>query len=170
MAERVTSNGTTVIVTDRKAAPSTTSRPGLLLSGNAGGAAAGLGAGGFSWTPEKAPSGPVSIIFSSSDGRAHVYRDGVEIGRAAVGQAETARSFGSYAYAALAETRSGGRREWSALASIDGSHPPDLKQLAKSLVIPPEFLARVRSVVTPGTTLNNYGSTGEPQHAQQPRL
>jgi hypothetical protein len=63
------------------------------------------------------------------------------------------RSFGSYAYAALAETHSDGSRVWNALASIDGSHPPDLKELAKSLVIPQEFLARVRSVITPGTTL-----------------
>jgi hypothetical protein len=149
----VTSKGTTVIVTDGKAAPSTTSRPGLLFPGATRGAAASPGAGGFSWTPEKAPSGPVSIIFSSADQRAYVYRNGVEIGRAAVGEVDPGRSFGSYAYSALAETDSDGRHKWSALASIDGSHPPDLKELAKSLVIPPEFLARVRSVVTPGTTL-----------------
>jgi L,D-transpeptidase catalytic domain len=109
----VTGKGTTVIVIDGTAAPSTTSHPGLLLSGNTGEAASGPGTGGFLWTPQKAPSGPVSIIFSSSDQRVYVYRDGVEIRRAPVGQAETVRSFGSYAYAALAETHSDGSREWS---------------------------------------------------------
>jgi hypothetical protein len=49
----VTGKGTTVIGTDGTAAPSTTSHPGLLLSGDTVGAASGLGTGGFLWTPQR---------------------------------------------------------------------------------------------------------------------
>lgn len=146
----VTTKGTTVIVTDGKASSDMTTRPGLLLSG-AGGEAAEQPAGGFAWKPEKSPSGPVSIIYSSADRVAYVYRNGVEIGRAAVGGANTFS--GSHAYAALAQVNGDGSREWSALGSADGSRSPDLKALAKHLPIPPEFLANARAVVTAGTTM-----------------
>lgn len=147
----VTSKGTTVVVTDGKAAPGTTSQPGLLLSGKTGEGASPLPLAGFVWQPEKAPSGPVSLILSSVDQRAYVYRSGIEIGRAKVSGID--QLSGSYAYSALEQTNSDGSREWSALGSASGSRPPDLKRVAKQLVISPEFLNEVRGVVTPGTTL-----------------
>ncbi len=147
----VTGNGTTVIVTDGKAAPGTTSQPGLLLSGKTGEAAPALAPGAFTWTPEKSPAGPVSIIVSSADRMSYVYRNGVEIGRASIG-GDTG-SYGSYVYSALAQKNSDGSPIWSALGTITGSQPPDIKGLAKRLAIPPAFLAGARSVITPGTTL-----------------
>jgi L,D-transpeptidase catalytic domain len=149
----VTGKGTTVIVTDGKAAPGTTSQPGLLLSGKFGEAPSALPPGSFVWNPEKSPSGPVSILFSSAERQAYVYRDGVEIGRAAIGGPEAGRSFGNHVYAALDQVDSIGRHEWSALGSIDGSPSPDLKTLSSRLAIPPDFLAKARAIVTPGTTL-----------------
>ena len=53
----VTGKGTTVIVTDGKAAPGTTSQPGLLLSGKTGETPSPLTPGSFVWNPEKSPSG-----------------------------------------------------------------------------------------------------------------
>jgi hypothetical protein len=46
---------------------------------------AGSGAGGeegdnYSWSPERAPSGPVEVVVSLSEQRVYVYRDGVQIG------------------------------------------------------------------------------------------
>jgi hypothetical protein len=61
----VTTNGTTVIVTDRKAATGQTAGPGLLFTGKLNGAQS-LPAGGFEWEPNKSINGPVSVIFSLS--------------------------------------------------------------------------------------------------------
>ncbi len=149
----VTSKGSTVVVTDGKAATGTTTRPGLLLTGKETEAAPELAQGEYVWKPEKAPSGPVSILYSSADDQAYVYRDGVEIGRAEVHAVGAKRIAGNYAYAALAQTNSDGSHEWQALGSADDSRAPDLKDLSKHLAIPPEFLAKARAVVSPGTTL-----------------
>jgi hypothetical protein len=146
----VTGNGTTVIVTDGKDNSATTSRPGLLL---AGGTSQSLGPGQFVWTPEKSPQGPVSILFSSADRQAYVYRNGVEIGRAQIGGVDSEFPSGSYAYAALATTEADHSHQWQALGSADGSPAPDLKSLAKRVVIPPDFLSQARAVVSAGTTL-----------------
>jgi hypothetical protein len=40
----------------------------------------GLAPGQFHWTPEASPSGPVVIVVSLPEQRAHVYRDGTRIG------------------------------------------------------------------------------------------
>jgi len=112
-----------------------------------------LAPGSFVWNPEKSPSGPVSILFSSAERQAYVYRNGVEIGRAALGGADAGHSFGNHVYAALNQVDSIGRHEWSALGSFDGSPSPDLKTLASRLAIPPDFLTQARAIVTPGTTL-----------------
>ena len=147
----VTDRGTTVVVTDAKAAPGTTASPGLLLSGKTGEGAPSLGAEGFVWHPEKAPSGPISIMFSSADRTAYIYRDGVEIGRATV---DGVGNFsGSHAYTALGTINSTGNHDWQSLGSANGEPSPDLKEIGKHLVIAPEFLARVRAIVIPGTAM-----------------
>lgn len=46
--------------------------------------AATLKPGGFTWHPERAPSGPVVIIVSIPEQRAYVYRNGVRIGASTV--------------------------------------------------------------------------------------
>ena len=102
-------------------------------------------------SPEKAPAGPVSILFSSVDRTAYVYRNGVQIGRAPADIAAPIAN--SYVYSALDKTNPDGSHDWSALGSADGSGAPDLKAFSKHLAIAPEFLANARSVVTPGTTL-----------------
>ena len=50
----------------------------LLASGSA--LADELAPGEFQWTPELAPSGPMVIVVSLPEQRAHVYRNGVRIG------------------------------------------------------------------------------------------
>src|SRR5579862_2208387 len=80
----VTSNGTNVIVTDDTFAPGETAEPGRLLSGKTGAPSTPpLAAGSFDWHPEKAPTGPLSIILSTADQQIYAYRNGIEIGRAA---------------------------------------------------------------------------------------
>ena len=141
----VTTLGTTVIIADNNSRPTSTAKPGLLFSGKTGATASG-----FKWTPEKAPKGPMSIIVSARDRAAYVYRNGVEIGRAPVNGVE--RVSGSHVYSALASVDASGRRDWISTASI-GGRAPNLKDLANRAAIPPGFLADVRELITPGTTL-----------------
>jgi hypothetical protein len=144
----VTKVGTTVIITDGKSAPSISANTGSMLTGTAG---APLNAGAFEWTPEKASTGPLSVVFSTADGHAYVYRNGVLIGRA--GFEFGARFKGTYAYSALATVDSAGRRDWLAIESIGGGKAPDPKSLAPQLRIAPEFIAHLREAITPGATL-----------------
>jgi hypothetical protein len=140
----VTTLGSTVIIADNNSAPSTATNPGLLFS------AQGSVNGGAVWTPEKAPKGPVSIIVSAPDGAAYVYRNGIEIGRSPVGG--IGRLSGSHVYSALSSIDASGRRDWISTASV-GGRSPNIQELAKRVAIPPDFLANVRTLITPGTTL-----------------
>ena len=100
----VTNLGTTVIIADNKSSPINTTKPGLLFSGKTGEPEAG--SAGFAWTPEKSPNGPVSIIVSGADRTGYVYRNGVEIGRAAISGVE--RLSGTHIYSALAKLDASG--------------------------------------------------------------
>ena len=141
----VTTIGTTVIIADNNSAAKETVEPGLLFSGKTG-----TEAGGFKWTPEKAPKGPVSIIISGADRVAYVYRNGVEIGRTPVSGVE--RLSGSYVFTALDLFDSSGRREWISTAS-SGRRVPNLKDLANRVRFSSDFDDDIRSLITPGTTL-----------------
>ena len=143
----VTAVGTTVIIADNTSEPGSTTQPGLLFEAAAGEA---VPARGIVWQPEKAPTGPVSIILSARDGAAYVYRNGVEIGRAPVGRLDGI--VGSYAFSALDTVDASGRRDWLSTASV-GGHVPDLKGLASRARVDPTFLANARALITPGTSL-----------------
>jgi len=140
----VTTLGSTVIIADNNSAPSTTTNPGLLFSAQAS------GNGGAVWTPEKAPKGPVSIIVSAPNGAAYIYRNGIEIGRSPV--RGIGRLAGSHVYSALSSVDASGRRDWISTASV-GGRAPNIPELAKRVAIPRDFLANVRALITPGTTL-----------------
>ena len=144
----VTKLGTTVIIADNKSSPVNTTKPGLLFSGTT--TQTGPMPTGFAWTPEKAPNGPVSIIVSTADRTGYVYRNGVEIGRAAIGGID--RLSGTHIYAALGTVGTDGKRNWISTASV-GGRAPNLKDLANRASISPDFLADVRAVIAPGTTL-----------------
>jgi len=79
-----------------------------------------------------------------------VYRNDVEIGRAAISGVE--RLSGTHIYAALATVDSDGRRNWISTARVGGS-APNLPGLASKLIIAPEFLSHARALITPSTTL-----------------
>src|SRR5215469_16557265 len=149
----ITRNGTSVIITDNKFAPGVTAEPGLLLSGKTGTPAAPVTAGNFEWHPERAPTGFVSIILSTPDQQAYVYRDGIEIGRSVVSTSALGKGLGSYVYSALDKFNPTGRREWMSTASFGSTRALDFNQVAEGVTIPSEFLGHARAVVSPGTTL-----------------
>ena len=143
----VTSNGTNVIITDSKLAAGSTGAPGLLFAAEASEVAP---PGSVIWKPEKSREGPMSVIVSSADSAAYVYRNGVEIGRAPVGGLRGIE--GSYVYSALADVDAEGRREWLSTASMGGS-APNIKKLVTTAAVDQQFLANARALVSPGATL-----------------
>ena len=150
----VTSNGTSVIITEGKSAPGETAEPGRLLSGKTGAPPTPvLAEGQFEWHPDDAPRGPVSIILSTLDQRAYVNRNGIEIGRAAVSTNGLGQGLGSHVYSALHKFDSNGRREWISTASFGRTLAPDVKEVVNRVTIAPGFLEQARAAVSPGTTL-----------------
>jgi hypothetical protein len=143
----VTTNGTTVIITDGKGTPGSTTAPGMLFAATPGEVAP---PGAIVWKPEKSPAGPLSVIVSSADGMAYVFRNGVEIGRAPVGGLKGLS--GSYVYSALATVEADGTHDWLSTAATGGT-PPNIKALVKQVTVDQGFLASARALVTPGTTL-----------------
>jgi L,D-transpeptidase-like protein len=144
----ITKLGTTVVIADNKSSPINTTKPGLIFSTAT--TETFITPAEFTWTPEKAPDGPVSIIVSTADRTGYVYRNGVEIGRAAIRGVE--RLSGTHIYAALETVAADGKRNWISKASV-GGRAPNLSDLANKVKIAPEFLSHARALITPGTTL-----------------
>ena len=149
----ITAKGCTVIITDSKLPPEETQHPGYLLT-TAVSPTSGqkLASEEFRWTPEDSPKGPVSIVFSAKSSRVFVFRNGVEIGRAVVRGLDDLPG-GLQAFTALDKVNPDGWRQWITVTASGEGSSLELKNLASRLQIPPTFLANVRSVVEPGTTL-----------------
>jgi hypothetical protein len=104
----------------------------------------------FTWTPEASPSGPVSIIISTGDQQVVILRNGVEIGRArAVVQQQTDET--------QVMTLAGGNRpQWIQVGVTDlTAEPAEIisTQQVEQMHLPKQFVAGMRSVITPGTTV-----------------
>jgi lipoprotein-anchoring transpeptidase ErfK/SrfK len=148
----VTGKGTTVMITDGNTTPVTSGHPGYLLAAKGNEAVQKADDDDYEWNPQEAPTGPVSIVFSAKSSRVYVFRDGVEIGRAVVRGGEDLK-IGIHAYTALGTVDDEGHRQWSSIDTVSDRRAPELRELAKHLSIPPAFLAQVRTVIQPGTTL-----------------
>jgi hypothetical protein len=131
--------GMTVVVTDRdelpRIAPTTTHD----LS------PAPDGGGAWSWHPERAASGPISIVVSAADKRVVVLRNGVEIG---AGGATIASTIDRPAAFTLGSLDAGGRK-WVRLplASQTDTGP------FPAITAPAEFRDRLLPLLVVGTTV-----------------
>jgi len=115
------------------------------------------------WEPELAPEGPVSAVLSRQSGRAIVYRAGIEIGRARVVFHGT-EPIGTHVLlmvegAALTGQRHNPHRAIQRWVELDvAGHggreglEPD-PAMGQRLELPPEFVARVSTILTPGATV-----------------
>jgi hypothetical protein len=106
--------------------------------------------GSFTWNPAASPSGPVSIIISTGDQQVVVLRNGVEIGRAhADVQQETTET--------QVMTFAGGKgQQWIQVGVADlTGEPAEIisTQQVEQMQLPQAFVAAMRSVITPGTTV-----------------
>jgi len=160
----VTGRQTTVVVTDAPPAPppivagpfATAGTPPLVARGDDGGQLH------YTWAPELAPEGPLTLLLGTNDGVLLVLRNGVEIGRASV-YVDPGLRGGTRAYALLEgslETPSVVHPQrtslpWNAIDTTNASGPaPDLRQAVADgrLVIPPAFARAVYDALVPGTT------------------
>ncbi|TXC72949.1 L,D-transpeptidase [Sphingomonas ginsenosidivorax] len=143
---RITRLGMTVVITDDAAVPVAVPTPPL-LSG-----AAEPSATPFVWRPDRARTGPVSIVVSGRDRRLIVLRNGVEIGSSAIaidGPVTATEAF------TLGRKDAGGAH-WLRLP-LPGQAPDAGTELSPEEAakghLPPGFGELLDSVLTPGTTL-----------------
>ncbi len=106
----------------------------------------------FSWHPDLSPSGPTSIVISTSDQQVVVLRNGIEIGRAkAVVQQQTTEA----QVLTLTKAR-GGKSEWIQVGVTnlaDERAEIISTQGVERMHLPAAFVANMRSIMTPGTTV-----------------
>lgn len=144
----VTTLGMTVVVTDTATQPRLAPAPRLVASGQPGETPL---TGPVVWTPEKSPSGPVSIVVSLADKRAVVLRNGVEIGSAPV--TFLGPQTGSWAYAM--RSIENGRQQWMRvqLSPASGADEPVPGSEWQLFQAPEAFTKAVAGIVKPGTTV-----------------
>lgn len=143
----VTNLGMTVVIANVPAAPRVAPTPSMLSAEST----TGDSATAFTWTPEKSPRGPVSIVVSASDRRAVVLRNGVLIGSAPV--AVKAPVTGTWAYALRGVDQQG--QHWVRLGL--NSQTTDDEQVPREewqkFATPDAFKKAVASIVEPGMTI-----------------
>lgn len=140
-----TRTGMTVVVTDKAELPHMAPAPDLLGRGDQP-----PPAGDIIWQPEKAPTGPVSIVVSGADRRVTVLRNGVVIGSA---PAAPARPITRPAAYSLQSVDVGGRR-WMRLP-LPGQDvaAPVAADPGQQVAVDPAFEQEVLAAVAPGTTV-----------------
>jgi hypothetical protein len=122
----------------------------------------------YRWNPEKSPEGPVSILISTSNQRAIVMRNGIEIGRSKVGIVGK-DPFGTQAYVLMEGERdepskivpNRKAKNWMSIPmpgyapSADKLKGPGTLDPAavKRIAVPVDFARSVYDILTPGTTL-----------------
>lgn len=155
-------NGSTVVITKKRANPSRSSRPAdILLASKAG---AGQQAvpdpeGRTVWNPSRSPSGPLSILLSYADRRAYVWRNGIQIGQAPLGVSGSNPPQGVFLMLEGREPddpRFPGLRmhPWTALSLDGGNTRGDaVRTLRDQLSLPEDFRKDLNRVLTPGTIL-----------------
>src|SRR6266446_6699799 len=149
----VTMKGATVILADQHSAPATTVHPGLFFS-QSGQESEPIAAGQFDWNPDKSPTGPVSVIISSADKTVYVYRNGVEIGRAGIPNAQVVSPLNDLVFSALQGTDAQGHLRWAEVTATGESKSNESIFLAaQKSGLPAAFLDKAKSVITPGATL-----------------
>src|SRR6476659_6198531 len=107
----VTMKGATVIIADERSAPAETVHPGLFFTQTAE-ESEPIAAGQFEWNPDKSLSGAVSFIVSTPDKTVYAYRNGVEIGRAGIGNAQVVSPLNDRVFSALQGADSDGHLRW----------------------------------------------------------
>jgi len=150
----LTKTGTTVVIADDASDSALVAHPGALMATpevmkhvtpeNVVGS-------GWTWQPERAPKGPVSIVVSGADRQVWVFRNGEPLGRASISidapNYELPR--GVFSYVGLEN----GKRRWVG-AGLDAAKAGRvLDDVRAHVVVASEFLTAVQDILNPGDTL-----------------
>ena len=157
-----TKTGLTVVVSDEKLFPDDVAHPGLVAPVNVSGTPVSQLPleNGLAWQPEAAPEGPVTILLTNEDRRIRVFRNGIEIGHAQFTLMDPHRKITLHVLTRL--ELSGGEpadpatgRPIPRWLEVSGKEETTVStaELLADFNIPPEFLAKLATVVEPGTTL-----------------
>jgi hypothetical protein len=150
----VTKTGTTVVVADDTSDSALVARPGALMATpevmkNV--KPEDVTAPGYTWHPERAPSGPVTIVISGTDRQAWVFRDGEPLGHASLTLDPTDYQLprGVFSYVGQED----GKRRWLGAGLEQEEADRVLDELRTRVAVAPEFLASVQDILSPGDTL-----------------
>src|SRR6266550_3033205 len=164
----VTMKGATVIIADEHSAPSETVHPGLFFT-RIGEESEPLAAGQFEWNPDKSSSGPVALIVSSADKTVYVYRNGVEIGRSGIANAQAISALNDRVFSALQGTDPNGHLRWvEVTAARKDTSSESLFVSAQKGGVPTDFLTKARQVITTGATLIFTNNAVDPTTQSHP--
>ncbi|MBU3078445.1 L,D-transpeptidase [Sphingomonas quercus] len=162
-----TSFGLTVVITNDAPIPRLTPTPAALTGAAPAAAPAQPGQALVRWTPEKAPTGPLSIIISGADHRLIVLRNGIEIGSTPVSFSEPVALPAAYV---LKNVDADGAHwltmslPWDKAAASRTVTPEERAKLA----LPEDFRLKLLAILEPGATVVvtpdtlRAGSTGKP--------
>jgi hypothetical protein len=150
----VTRMGTTVVVADDASDSTLVARPGALMATPSVMKSVkpeDVTASGWTWHPERAPTGPVTVVISGADRQAFVFRNGEPLGRATLTVDVADYEFPRGVFGYVGETN--GERRWVG-AGLDGDEATRvLRELRTHIGVAPEFLKNVQDVLRPGDTL-----------------
>ena len=153
---KTTTMGGTVVIANSKADPYKRPPAGVLAPHTDGGKSVARlplqNSEAYRWTPQAAPTGPVSIIISTGDQLVVVLRNGTEIGRARAVVAQQASD--AQVLTLSKDTR--GRNEWIQVG-VNNLKAEDAAiistQGVEQMKLPEPFVARMREVMGAGTTV-----------------
>jgi len=152
---QVTTVGTTVVVADETSDSALVVHPGALMAtpavmkdvkpGNVVGS-------GWTWHPERAPKGPVTIVVSGADRQVWVFRNGAPLGRGEVAFDAPGYALprGVFSYVGVDPD---GARRWVGAGLAGAGAGQVLAEMRDHVVVAPEFLRAVQDILTPGDTL-----------------
>ena len=160
---RETRVGTVVVISEGGAPPSVAGAPGVLAGRPATATTATTTQPRFSWAPERALHGPLTVVLSLADRAIVVRRNAVEIGRAGI-TLDDPPTTGTRAYVVLegyaarpeAESRERGAPRWlSVYASPQAVPDASIREAVESgrIAVPSGFANLIRSELRPGSML-----------------
>jgi hypothetical protein len=142
----ITKMGITVVITQDALVPVVVPTPGVLKRDQP----ATSGDRTFTWTPARAPTGPVSIVISGRDRRVVVMRNGVEIGSSGIDLEVPVEETAAFTLQAIDD----GGEHWLRLPLPGQTQTGELSDADRAKGrLPDGFRAALATVLTPGTTL-----------------
>ena len=159
------SMGTTVVIANDHEGPSEASHPGFILSPSAleddDQTKPVLGNDAYSWQPDRAPDGPLSLLVSAADQKLYVYRAGIEIGVAHIHVADPESPVDEGVFSVLIGKADHDdpwlpgqpAHRWLNIHGGDAPGAETEEQAVNRIHIPRYFSAVIYEMIKPGTTL-----------------